>query len=130
MFGERLKFSEGLVILISLVSWRQSKRPSRYKLKLSQINIVTELVDSPSLQAALARTENSRMTEIEAKPLFKQLIEAVSYLHSRNICHRDIKIDNILLTAEQVVKLIDFGFSIESDGKLDSFCGTPSYIAP
>lgn len=73
------------------------------------------------------------MEENEAKFLIKQVISAISYCHHRNVTHRDIKLENILLNDSHTeVKLIDFGFStcIPNDKKLKLFCGTPSYMAP
>jgi serine/threonine protein kinase len=73
------------------------------------------------------------MDEVEAKFLFKQVISAIHYCHSRCITHRDIKLENILLNDKKdKVKLIDFGFStcIPNDKKVKLFCGTPSYMAP
>ena len=61
------------------------------------------------------------------------MVEGISYCHSRNVAHRDVKLENILLNDNKnEVKLIDFGFStcIPSDKKLKLFCGTPSYMAP
>lgn len=43
--------------------------------------------------------------------LFKQIIEAIGYIHTRNIVHRDIKLDNILLDGKGNVKIGDFGVS-------------------
>lgn len=73
------------------------------------------------------------MAEAEARFLFKQLIKALEYCHRRSITHRDIKLENILLSEDKKqVKLIDFGFStcIPNDRKVKLFCGTPSYMAP
>jgi serine/threonine protein kinase len=61
---------------------------------------------------------------------------ALNYLHSQKICHRDIKLENIMLQSEgdlSVVKLIDFGLSrnISCSEDIRSLCsGTPFYIAP
>jgi len=71
--------------------------------------------------------------ETTARRIFKQTIEAVNYLHSLHIVHRDIKLDNILVEeSSRMVKLIDFGFSVVISGgqRLKVFCGTPSYMAP
>jgi MAP/microtubule affinity-regulating kinase len=55
-------------------------------------------------------------------------------LHKRNINHRDIKLDNIIINPKNLrTKIIDFGFAkfIKKDmKKVNYFCGTPSYMAP
>ena len=72
------------------------------------------------------------LSESDALKYFQQLINALFYLHSQNIAHRDIKIDNILLDRNKNLKLIDFGLSTKySDNKLlDQPCGTIVYSAP
>lgn len=52
-----------------------------------------------------------KLKEPIAKALFKQIIEAIGYIHSRSIVHRDIKLDNILLDGKGNVKIGDFGVS-------------------
>ena len=45
--------------------------------------------------------------------MFIQIADAMEYLHSMNVCHRDIKLDNILIENKtSSIKLIDFGFSV------------------
>lgn len=51
------------------------------------------------------------MKEEVSKSVFKQIIEAIEYCHSKKILHRDIKLDNILLTVDGGVKICDFGVS-------------------
>lgn len=52
-----------------------------------------------------------KLKEDVAKHIFKQVIEGLSYCHSKNVLHRDIKLDNILLSSEGDVKICDFGVS-------------------
>ena len=52
------------------------------------------------------------MQEAEAKLFFKTIAETLKYLHEKNIVHRDIKAENILLNRNRELKLIDFGFSL------------------
>ncbi|CAG9326324.1 unnamed protein product [Blepharisma stoltei] len=74
-----------------------------------------------------------RLSESEAKKIFSQVIDAVKACHLKNVIHRDVKLDNILLSADlTLVKLCDFGVSrIARDGEMISEqCGTPAYLPP
>ena len=73
-----------------------------------------------------------RLSENESLKFFHQLINALYYLHSQNIAHRDIKIDNLLLDSNYDLKLIDFGLSTKysDDELLNQPCGTIVYAAP
>ena len=75
-------------------------------------------------------THHKRLPEGEVRRLVRQLVGALSYLHSRSIAHRDIKLKNVLLDERCDVRLIDFGFAILSRGKLREPCGSPAYTAP
>lgn len=73
------------------------------------------------------------MPEYMCEILARQMLEALKYLHERNITHRDIKPDNILFASENAYKLSDFGLSkIVSNEQtfLKTFCGTLLYCAP
>ena len=52
-----------------------------------------------------------RLKESYAKLIFKQLVEGLAHIHSKNILHRDIKLDNILLDGHGKIKIADFGVS-------------------
>ncbi|OMJ78628.1 hypothetical protein SteCoe_21505 [Stentor coeruleus] len=74
-----------------------------------------------------------RLTEDEARGIFYQLIEAIKFCHDTGIIHRDIKLDNILLTSDYTdIKLCDFGVSrfAKTGEKVHEQCGTPAYLAP
>ena len=74
----------------------------------------------------------NRLSEYESLKFFQQLINALFYLHSQNISHRDVKIDNMLLDRNKNLKLVDFGLSTKytDDKLLDQPCGTVVYAAP
>lgn len=75
----------------------------------------------------------SGLDEEEALMFFRQILSAVGYCHSFNICHRDLKPENILLTREREIKIADFGMAAlhqSPDHKLKTSCGSPHYAAP
>ena len=60
------------------------------------------------------------------------LLETLDFLQSKNIVHRDLKLENIMMTSDNDYdfKIIDFGLSYESIGDRRDRCGSPGYIAP
>jgi len=72
------------------------------------------------------------LSEAEARDLFKQIAMAISYCHSMQVIHRDIKPTNVLIDGSGRAKLIDFGLSAVSEaGKLQgTFCGSPAFAPP
>ena len=74
----------------------------------------------------------SRLSEDEARPLFLKILIGICGLHAKNILHRDIKLDNILLDEHNNPMICDFGISrkMEKGEVINEQCGTPAYIAP
>ncbi|GFT45651.1 hypothetical protein NPIL_362642 [Nephila pilipes] len=75
---------------------------------------------------------HGRMCEKDARHKFKQILTAIKYCHERNVVHRDLKAENLLLDENMNIKIADFGFSnyYESDKMLSTWCGSPPYAAP
>lgn len=77
--------------------------------------------------------ENGALPVERVQKVFTQLVGAVAYVHNASCVHRDLKLENILLDKHENVKLCDFGFTREYEGKasyLQTFCGTVCYSAP
>lgn len=106
----------------------------------SKLFVVTEPCLGGDLHDYVQRQPQQRLAEHDARTVLLQVADAVAYLHGRGIVHRDIKMENVLLTAPdslRQVKLADFSVSKIVGTNPDtaafwmsSFCGTPSWMAP
>ncbi|PRP88920.1 hypothetical protein PROFUN_00388 [Planoprotostelium fungivorum] len=95
--------------------------------------LVLEYLKGVDLFKFLSARNFTPMREKEARPLFRQLVDALLYCHSRKIAHRDIKLENIMYDKKKNrVKIIDFGLCERIDsGKLcDLWCGSQDYVCP
>uniref|UniRef100_A0A6A7FT80 non-specific serine/threonine protein kinase n=1 Tax=Hirondellea gigas TaxID=1518452 RepID=A0A6A7FT80_9CRUS len=92
--------------------------------------LVMELVTGGDLFDAIAAA--TRYTENEAGLLVRDLAAALEYLHQRNIVHRDVKPENLLVVPGRMprLKLGDFGLAVQLTEPLYTICGTPTYVAP
>jgi len=78
---------------------------------------------------------NGPCSEEQGRKYWRQLLEGLDYVHSRKICHRDLKLENLLLDPNDVLKISDFGLSVlrkeyHNHRELMAIAGTPNYIAP
>ncbi|CAN1259046.1 Serine/threonine-protein kinase SAPK3 [Linum perenne] len=120
-----------------IINHRSLRHPNivRFKevwLTPTHLAIVMEYAAGGELFARICNA--GRFSEDEARFFFQQLISGVSYCHSMEICHRDLKLENTLLDGSPAprLKICDFGYSksglLHSQPK--STVGTPAYIAP
>ncbi|XP_040200470.1 serine/threonine-protein kinase 10 [Rana temporaria] len=98
----------------------------------NQLWIMIEFCQGGAVDAIMLELDRG-LTEPQIQAICKQMLEALSYLHSMKIIHRDLKAGNVLLTQDGDIKLADFGVSAKNVKTLqrrDSFIGTPYWMAP
>ena len=95
--------------------------------------LVYELVEGENLGDRIER--KGRLSEAEAVRIITQIAQALHYAHLRNVIHRDVKPDNILVLKDGRAKLTDFGLAKDYNNDLDltrhaAGLGTPHFMAP
>eukprot|EP00002_Diphylleia_rotans_P033473 TRINITY_DN7118_c0_g1_i7.p1 TRINITY_DN7118_c0_g1~~TRINITY_DN7118_c0_g1_i7.p1 ORF type:complete len:540 (+),score=108.48 TRINITY_DN7118_c0_g1_i7:54-1673(+) len=93
--------------------------------------IVTEYFDGQDLLHFF--NDNYPLSEKKVGRIFLQLVNAISFFHSKGIVHRDLKLENILIDDACNIKVIDFGLSNINTGSARGLltpCGSPVYVAP
>ena len=98
----------------------------------NNLYLVLEYINGLSLLDVINKESNKFIEQNRAIKLFFQIVNGIAYCHSKNIAHRDIKLENILVLKDDIIKIIDFGFSIKTNKETfhKLFCGTPSYMPP
>jgi len=95
------------------------------------ILIIMEYINGGNLFSFVKKRR--KLSEKIAKFLFRQIILGIKHIHSKNIVHRDIKLENILIDLNNRVKICDFGIGVilnNGNELLHDQCGTPMYMAP
>ncbi|KAJ6665147.1 hypothetical protein lerEdw1_005378 [Lerista edwardsae] len=106
-----------------------------------RVYLVMELCDEGELKSILHR--KGHFTENETRHIIQSLASAIAYLHRKDIVHRDLKLENILVKSSDIdednemklnIKVTDFGLAVQkmggSESMFQSTCGTPIYMAP
>eukprot|EP00808_Paulinella_micropora_P016327 g8158.t1 len=102
--------------------------------------IFTELVEGRELFSAILEARGDRdwggIARARCLKLFAQIVSAVGYMHSRRVAHGDLKPSNMMVTPDDTIKVVDFGFAhvAERDSvgpyRVQSQCGSPHYASP
>ena len=95
--------------------------------------IVSEVIKGGPVSKRIRK--NGPLKENKSLHIIKQVIDAIHYLHSMDICHRDLKLENIMFdkVGGYDIKLIDFGFATKFSKNEDTLVvilGSPLYMAP
>ena len=96
------------------------------------LHLVMEYVEGRTLNKMIGK-ETGPIPAVKALPIFEQILSAVEYAHSKGVIHRDIKPSNIMVTKENVVKVMDFGIAhIEGSEmtRTGTKLGTLYYMSP
>ena len=103
-----------------------------YKIKedLKKFYIIMEYCENGELFNRIV--EKQRLSEDEAAYFYYQIICGLEYIHKNSIAHRDLKPENLLLSKDDILKIIDFGLSNYSSFNflLGTPCGSPCYASP
>ncbi|XP_076752719.1 serine/threonine-protein kinase msn isoform X12 [Xylocopa sonorina] len=101
--------------------------------KDDQLWLVMEYCGAGSVTDLVKSTKGQSLKEEWIAYISREILRGLSYLHSNKVIHRDIKGQNVLLTDNAEVKLVDFGVSAQLDrtiGRRNTFIGTPYWMAP
>uniref|UniRef100_A0A4W5QLD8 non-specific serine/threonine protein kinase n=1 Tax=Hucho hucho TaxID=62062 RepID=A0A4W5QLD8_9TELE len=98
-----------------------------------QLWLVMEFCGAGSITDLIKNTKGNSLKEEWTAYICREILRGLTHLHQHKVIHRDIKGQNVLLTENAEVKLVDFGVSAQLDrtvGKRNTFIGTPYWMAP
>ncbi|XP_073737687.1 misshapen-like kinase 1 isoform X8 [Callorhinus ursinus] len=98
-----------------------------------QLWLVMEFCGAGSVTDLVKNTKGNALKEDCIAYICREILRGLAHLHAHKVIHRDIKGQNVLLTENAEVKLVDFGVSAQLDrtvGRRNTFIGTPYWMAP
>ncbi|XP_072329775.1 TRAF2 and NCK-interacting protein kinase-like isoform X13 [Scyliorhinus torazame] len=98
-----------------------------------QLWLVMEFCGAGSVTDLIKNTKGNTLKEDWIAYICREILRGLTHLHQHKVIHRDIKGQNVLLTENAEVKLVDFGVSAQLDrtvGRRNTFIGTPYWMAP
>lgn len=120
--------------MLATLSHPNILRIKEYFAEDRKVYVIMELMRGNNLLDALFVNNKTKVEEKDAKIICRQILSAIEYLHSQNIAHRDLKLENILLTRRNdinEIKLGDFGLATKMCENVEgTICGSLMYMAP
>lgn len=101
---------------------------------LLQVYIFMQCADNGDLLNYIQK--NGVIPEARTRAWVQQMMDGLCYMHNLNICHRDLKCENLLITKNNNIKIADLGFAryvVSAEGKRElshTYCGSAAYAAP
>lgn len=145
LFKDDIYFKEKIDLIIKItnlkspyiINYIESSKEGKIKLKNcenifeTKQYVIYEYAPKKTICEYLVLPNLNYFEEKHAKIIFKYILKGIQAMHNAGICHRDIKLGNILLDEQFKPKICDFGFSFEcKDKKVRKRCGTKYYVAP
>ncbi|KAI9436326.1 kinase-like domain-containing protein [Lactarius indigo] len=143
--GERVSFMREVEVLHYLTPTHASlpRLYASFTVRTHHVLVLEYVAGGELLDVVNSDEQHAQLSESLLRRIFRELVSAVEWMHARFVVHRDIKLENILLTAnpfvslpaedKPLVKLTDFGLSRKIDPDdpwLSTRCGSESYAAP
>jgi serine/threonine-protein kinase len=103
--------------------------------KKTRMYMAMEYVPGRSLRAIM-QSERAPLARERALDIARQVVDALTYLHTHGVVHRDVKPENVLVMDDGRIKIIDFGIALDESARrltwfgLSQTIGTPDYMAP
>jgi len=114
-----------------------SKHPGIVKLythfiEEEYVYLVLEYVSGVDLFDYLQMSDFKALKETDVKGIFQQIVNIVAYIHKKGFVHRDLKLENVMISQSGKVKIIDFGLCAHAicNSTLNSFLGSVEYACP
>jgi serine/threonine protein kinase len=130
MMKYQMAFSERNILALGSQNRFMTKLHSAFQNK-DYLFFVMEYLDGGDLMFHFLA--EGRFTEDRARFYTAELVLGLQFLHSNGIIHRDLKLENVMLTSEGHIKLVDLGIAkdnLKNRARTTTFCGTATYIPP
>nr|CCA16222.1 protein kinase putative [Albugo laibachii Nc14] len=92
--------------------------------------MIFDYCEQGELFGIVDKAQDGRLSALDVVHYFKQIVQGVDFLHENGYAHRDLSLENVLVTSEGICKLCDFGLASYARASCCESVGKPSYMAP